>query len=255
MYPTLFTIPGIDYPISTFGVMLAVAFLAGWQITAKNMQEKKLDPEIASTLVIYAMLGGLIGSKLYYAIDVGIRTGAPFTDLFFARAGITWYGGLMGGILACYIGARIHSVDFRTLANCSAPALAVGQALGRIGCFLVGDDYGKQTDLPWAVSFPEGAPPTPPGVEVHPTQLYEVAWLLPVAGFLWWRRKKSPFLFGEYLFANGAGRIVIEHWRINPQVALGLTEPQWIGVALMIAGLGSWLYYRSQGRDEGAAPA
>ena len=255
MYPTLFTIPWIDYPISTFGVMLAVAFLAGWQITAKAMQERRLDPEIASTLVIYAMLGGLIGSKLYYAIDVGIRTGAPFSDLFFARAGITWYGGLMGGILACYIGARIHGIDFRTLANCSAPGLAIGQALGRIGCFLVGDDYGRRAELPWAVAFPEGAPPTPPGVEVHPTQLYEVAWLLPVAGFLWWRRRKSPFLFGEYLIANGAGRIVIEHWRINPQVALGMTEPQWIGIGLVIVGLGSWLYYRSQAAREGTAAA
>ena len=89
-----------------YGRMFTAAENEAKQITAKNMQEKKLDPEIASTLLIYAMLGGLIGSKLYYAIDVGIRTGAPFSDLFFARAGITWYGGLMGGILACYIGAR-----------------------------------------------------------------------------------------------------------------------------------------------------
>ena len=253
MYPTLFTIPGIDYPISTFGVMLAIAFLTGFWITAKRMKEEELDPELASTLLIYAMFGGLIGSKLYYAIDVAIRTGEPFTELFFARAGITWYGGLMGGTLACYIGARIHKVDFLTLANCSASTLAVGQALGRIGCFLVGDDYGKKTDLPWAVAFPQGAPPTDPGVEVHPTQLYEVSWLLPVAGFLWWRRKKSPFVFGEYLIANGTGRIVIEQWRVNPQVALGLTEPQWIGVALVVAGLGGWLYYRGQRTREAAA--
>ncbi|MFP6606984.1 MAG: prolipoprotein diacylglyceryl transferase [Myxococcota bacterium] len=243
MYPTLFTIPGIDYPISTFGVMLAIAFLAGFWITAKRMQEESLDPEFASTLLIYAMAGGLIGSKLYYAIDVGLRTGTPFFDLFFARAGITWYGGLIGGLLACYLGTRIHKADFLTLANCSASSLAVGQSLGRIGCFLVGDDYGKATDLPWAVAFPQGAPPTPPGIEVHPTQLYEVMWLLPVAGLLWLRRKKSPFVFGEYLVANGAGRIVIEHWRVNPEVALGLTEPQWIGIALIVAGVGGWLYY------------
>ena len=121
--------------------------------------------------------------------------------------------------------------------------MAVGQSLGRIGCFLVGDDYGKATGLPWAVAFPQGAPPTPPGIEVHPTQLYEVMWLLPVAGLLWLRRKKSPFVFGEYLVANGAGRIVIEHWRVNPEVALGLTEPEWIGIALIVAGVGGWPYY------------
>ena len=246
MYPTLFTIPGIDYPISTFGVMMALAFLTGFWITAKRMQEEGLDPELASTLLIYAMFGGLLGSKLYYAIDVGIRTGAPFSELFFARAGITWYGGLIGGTLACWIGARIMKLDFVLLANCAATTLAVGQSLGRIGCFLVGDDYGEPSTLPWAVAFPEGAPPTLE--KVHPTQLYEVVWLLPVAAVLWWRRKKSPFVFGEYLMANGAGRIVIEQWRINPEVALGMTEPQWIGVGLVVAGLSGWLYYYAQQR-------
>ena len=118
----------------------------------------------------------------------------------------------------------------------------MGQALGRIGCFLVGDDYGRASDVPWAVAFPEGAPPT---LEtVHPTQLYEFAWLLPVALLLWSRRNRSPFLFGEYIALNGLGRIVIENWRVNPEVALGLTEPQWIGVALVCLGVSSWLYFR-----------
>jgi prolipoprotein diacylglyceryltransferase len=79
---------------------------------------------------------------------------------------------------------------------------------------------------------------------VHPTQLYEVAWLLPVAFFLWRRRHVSPFLFGEYVALNGLGRLVIEHWRVNPRVALGLTEPQWIGIALIASGLSAWLYFR-----------
>jgi phosphatidylglycerol:prolipoprotein diacylglycerol transferase len=253
LYPTLFTIPGIDYPISTFGVMMAIAFLTGFWITAKRMEEEGLDPELASTLLIYAMVGGLLGSKLYFAIDVGIRTGAPFGELFFNRAGITWYGGLMGGALLSYVGARIHKINFVTLANCSASTLAVGQSLGRIGCFLVGDDYGEPTTLPWAVAFPEGAPPTPPGVSVHPTQLYEVMWLMPVAALLWWRRKTSPFVFGEYLIANGAGRIVIEQWRVNPEVALGLTEPQWIGVGLIVAGLLGWLYFYGRRRSQATA--
>jgi phosphatidylglycerol:prolipoprotein diacylglycerol transferase len=251
LYPELFRVPWIDYPISTFGVMMAIAFLTGFWITAKRMEEEGLDPEFASTLLIYAMFGGLLGSKLYFTIDVGIRTGAPLSELFFNRAGITWYGGLIGGALACYIAARIHKLDFRILANCAASTLAVGQALGRIGCFLVGDDYGEPSSLPWAVAFPEGAPPT--FERVHPTQLYEVIWLLPVAAFLWWRRKRSPFVFGEYLMANGAGRIVIEQWRVNPEVALGMTEPQWIGVGLVAAGLAGWLYY--YGKQESPAAA
>ena len=147
------------------------------------------------------------------------------------------------------IGCRIHRLPVKTFADCTAVAGAVGQALGRIGCFLVGDDYGRPSSLPWAVAFPQGAPPTLE--RVHPTQLYEVAWLLPVAALLWSRRRKSPFLFGEYLVANGLGRIAIESWRVNPKVALGLTEPQWIGLGLIVAGASGWLLLpaaRSAGR-------
>lgn len=241
MYPELFTIPYFDYTISTFGVMMAAAFLTGFWITAKRMEEEGLDPELASTILIYVMFGGVLGSKLYFSIDNWLQGAGPFSSLFFARAGITWYGGLIGGTLLGALGARIHGIPVVQMMNCTAVAGAVGQSLGRIGCFLVGDDYGSPTDLPWGVSFPEGAPPTLD--HVHPTQLYEVMWLLPVAGLLWYRRKKSPFLFGEYLALNGLGRIVIENWRVNPQVALGMTEPQWIGIALLVLGTSGWVYY------------
>jgi phosphatidylglycerol:prolipoprotein diacylglycerol transferase len=127
-----------------------------------------------------------------------------------------------------------------------------------VGCFLVGDDYGQRSDLPWAVSFPQGAPPTvdPATGEaftVHPTQIYEILWLMPVAAVLWHRRKKSPFLFGEYIAANGLGRIFIEMLRVNPKVAFGLTEPQIVGMALVVLGTGSWLYFHRQQRAELAA--
>jgi phosphatidylglycerol:prolipoprotein diacylglycerol transferase len=85
---------------------------------------------------------------------------------------------------------------------------------------------------------------------VHPTQLYEVAWLLPLAAFLWRRRHASPFLFGEYIALAGVGRIVIETWRVNEPVALGLTEPQIIGLGMIAAGLGGWLYFRARGYAE-----
>jgi phosphatidylglycerol:prolipoprotein diacylglycerol transferase len=251
MYPTLFRIPFIDFPISTFGVMMAVAFLVGSWITAKRMGEEGLDPDLATTLLIYVMLGGILGSKLYYAVDVSLRTGVSFWQLFLARDGITWYGGLLMATLVGSIGCRIHRLPVKTFADCTAVAGAVGQALGRIGCFLVGDDYGRPSSLPWAVAFPAGAPPTLE--RVHPTQLYEVAWLLPVAALLWSRRRKSPFLFGEYLVANGLGRVVIESWRVNPKVALGLTEPQWIGLGLIVAGASGWLFYRQRGSQ--APPA
>jgi len=239
VFPELFSIFG--YSVSSFGVMLAIAFLVGSWITGIRMEEEGQDPDVVTTLLIYVMLGGVFGSKLYFAIDVSLREGRPFFDLLFARDGITWYGGLIAATIVGAIGCRLNDVPIKTFADCTAVGGAVGQAIGRIGCFLVGDDYGQPTELPWGVAFPNGIQPV--HETVHPTQLYEVAWLLPVAGFLWWRRKRSPFLFGEYVALNGLGRIVIESWRINEPL-LGFTEPQWIGAMLVVLGMGGWLYYR-----------
>jgi phosphatidylglycerol:prolipoprotein diacylglycerol transferase len=244
MYPELFRIG--NFPISTFGLMMATAFLVGSWITARRMKEVGLDPDLATTLLVYVMLGGIVGSKLYFAIDVSIREGRPFAQLLFARDGITWYGGLILGTVVGAIGCRIHGVSVVRMMNCIAPAVAVGQAIGRVGCFLVGDDYGKVSDLPWAIGFPRGAPPTDPGVRVHPTQIYEILWLLPVALVLWKRRDRSPFLFGEYLIANGLGRLVIETLRVNPKVLAGLTEPQIVGITLIAGGSAAWLYFRTR---------
>jgi len=247
MFPTLFTIPGLGLEISSFGVMLAIAFLVGSWIANLQIQEKGLDAD-TSTLLIYVMLGGIVGSKLYFAIDVWFREGRPFLELLFSRGGITWYGGLIGATVVGAIGCRIHGVAIKTFADCTAVSGAVGQSLGRVGCFLVGDDWGRPTDLPWGIAFPRGVEPT--DVPVHPTMLYEVLWLMPVAGFLWWRRKKSPFLFGEYLALNGLGRFFIENWRTNERVLLGLTEAQIIGISLMLLGVAGWIYYAREAAAE-----
>ncbi len=249
MYPIVWEPFG--FPISSFGVMLAIGFLVGTWITAVRMREEGLDPEAATTILIYVMIGGIGGSKLYFAIDNALRTDLPFTQLLFARDGITWYGGLIGATLLGALGCRIHRVSVLAFANCTAVAGPIGQAIGRIGCFLVGDDYGHPTDLPWGIAFPRGAPPTLD--PVHPTQLYEVAWLLPVGLLLWKRRRVSPFLFGEYVALNGLGRIVIEHWRVNPSLAFGLTQPQWIGILLIVLGTCGWSYFRL--REAGDATA
>jgi len=248
MYPILFEIFG--YPISTFGVMLAIAFLTGTWLTARRMSEIGLDPEGATTMLIYAMIGGIGGSKIYFAIDVSMREGIPITQLLLAREGITFYGGLIGAIALVLLGTRIHRIPTGAFFNCVCLAGAIGQALGRVGCFLVGDDYGRPTDGPFGIAFPEGAPPTLD--RVHPTQLYEAAWLFAVTALLWARRNKSPRLWAEYLMLAGAGRFSVEFLRVNPRVWLGLSEAQLIALALVAVGATSWLLAP---RELGEAPA
>ena len=120
----------------------------------------------------------------------------------------------------------------------AAPALAIGHAIGRIGCFLVGDDYGRPTDLPWGVAFPEGLPPTP--IPVHPTQLYEAAGLAFIAWLLIkWRRSALPDLivFARYLVLAGVLRFGIEFLRINAQIVGPFTLAQLLSGAMIVAGL------------------
>jgi phosphatidylglycerol:prolipoprotein diacylglycerol transferase len=241
MYPILFTIPVVHYPVSSFGVMMALGFMAAYWLTERELPAKGIDPDLGPNLLFFVMLGGVLGAKLYFATDMTFREGQSWWSYLIQRDGLTWYGGLLGGIAAAFLWSRFYGVETRRLLEAGAVATAVGQAFGRIGCFLVGDDYGIASDLPWAMSFPLGAPPALEAV--HPTQLYEVAWLIPVAVVLYSRRRTSPFLFGEYMAANGFGRIFIEAVRRNPDVALGLTEPQWIGIGLIGAGVASWLYY------------
>ena len=248
MYPVLFTIPGLDWPISSFGAAMAVAFLIGYWIAIPRMREEGLDPEDGANLLMCIMFGGVFGAKLYYAISFYLIHGDPFWASMLSRGGLVFYGGFIGGGLAGYVGCRIWNVPAIPFANSAAISLAVGQAIGRIGCFLVGDDYGRASDLPWAVAFPNGLPPV--HYPVHPTMLYETVWLTLVSIFLWIRRKRSPSLFGEFMILNGIGRAVIEHWRLNARVALDLSEAQWIGMGLVVFGVLLWVRARMTETDQ-----
>ncbi len=240
MYPVLFEFFGVE--VSSFGVLMSAGFLVGTSITVMRMREEGLDPELWGAMLIFMVIGGVAGAKLYFAVDTALRTPADFASLLLAPGGMTWYGGLVGGCLGAVLGALLRRISLKVFADSVCIGLAVGQAVGRVGCLLVGDDYGRPTDVAWGVAFPRGSPPT--AAPVHPTQIYEILWLLPVAALLWRRRRASPFLCGEDLALHGLGRLVIERWRVNPELALGLSAPQWFGLLLIAYAGVTWSYYR-----------
>ncbi|MBM4381845.1 MAG: prolipoprotein diacylglyceryl transferase [Deltaproteobacteria bacterium] len=242
MYPVLWEPFG--FAISSFGVMVAIGFLVSDYVVARRFREMKLDPELSSTILIYAVVFGVLGSKLYYAIEFTLRGEAEFFPALLSRAGMVWFGGLILGTIGVTVGTWLHKIPTASVAAAVANAAPFGQACGRIGCFLVGDDYGKPTDAWYGIAFPEGAPPTV--VPVHPTQLYETAWLIFIGIVLWRRRKASPFLFAEYGVLAGVGRFAVETLRVNPPMAFGLTGAQLIGITMVVVGGAAWLYARQR---------
>lgn len=251
VYP--FVIHFGTFTVTGFGIMMMSAFLvAGW-VFAREVERAGLDIAIAWDSVVAAVLGGLVGGKVYYAVLVGRW------DALVSRGGLVWYGGFAGGTLAVmgYWWWKRHGA--RQLLDLIAPAMATGYMVGRVGCFLVGDDYGVPTSLPWGMKFPQGSPPstaamlerlfgatvpagTPPDavLAVHPTQLYEVGLMFAIFAAVWRVRAHSHgagWLFGLYLVLAGLERLVVEFFRAKDDRFFGpLTLAQVFSIAVVVLG-------------------
>ena len=242
MFPVLFRVGSFE--LTSFGAMMAVAALVGVWIFRRELLRSNL-PETGVDAAVAGVLGGLAGAKLLWVAEHLHEE--PALQLLFSRGGLSWFGGLVGGIGAGLAVMAWRQLPVVRVLSAATPALAIGHAIGRIGCFLVGDDYGRPSNLPWAVAFPRGLPPT--SVRVHPTQLYEAALLVPVAWLLFrWRRQGADdrFVLGCYLLITSVLRFMIEFIRVNERVGLGLTVAQWACFGLIITGL--WLVSTAQRR-------
>ncbi|MBK8294168.1 MAG: prolipoprotein diacylglyceryl transferase [Solirubrobacterales bacterium] len=235
MYPEINLGP---LTFQTFGLMFAIAFIVGGTILYKRLEEIGQPGDWAYEAAFAALAGGLIGSRLYFVIDNS--AGIDGIGDLVSGSGLTWYGGLAGGAIAVLIWARWRGFLNLQLADAAAPALLAGQAIGRIGCQLSGDgDYGKPWNGPWAMGYPDGTVPTPPGVTVHPTPIYETI-LLGIGAYVLWRlrdRFRTGILFAFFMLWIGTERLLIEFLRTNDHILLGLTAAQLTSIGLIIAGL------------------
>jgi phosphatidylglycerol:prolipoprotein diacylglycerol transferase len=237
--------------LQTFGLCFALAFLVGGALVWKRLGELGKPQDWAYEALFSALVGGLIGARLDYVIQNFDQVSGDLFGNVLTGSGLVWFGGLVGGTIAVVLWAWYRGFLGTTMLDVAAPALAIGYAVGRIGCQLAGDgDYGTAWDGPWAMAYPDGTVPTTD--QVHPTPVYETLVMAGV-GYLLWRlrfRLTGGLLFALYLLLAGLERFMVEFIRRNADVALGLTEAQLISLAMIIAG-GTWLAL-GLGRPRGA---
>jgi phosphatidylglycerol---prolipoprotein diacylglyceryl transferase len=237
-----------------FGIAVVLGFVVAQMIAQEEMKRRGFDPDPIADMVFGAIIGGLLGAKLYFVVVLGNW------DALFTRGGFVFWGGLVGGAIGVLLIARMKKVPIWRTLEVGAPALAAAYAVGRTGCWGVGDDYGRPWNGPLAVQFPEGAPPStagimqqefgvqfPPGtdpatvVAVHPTQLYEVGMSLIMFAIIWRFRKHhhaEGWLFGVYCVLAGIERFVVEFFRAKDDtLPIGLTIAQAIALGVMVLGV------------------
>lgn len=249
MRPVLFELGPLE--VKSYGLFIALAFVTAWLVIRYEFGRRAGRAEAAGSLVMAAALGGLVGARLYWFAE---HLGEASLSDAFSASGFTWYGGVLGGAAAVLLVARRLGVGMPNLLAASAPALALGYAVGRIACQLAGDGtYGQASDLPWAMAYPNGEVPTTE--TVHPTPVYETLAGIALFAVLWRLRDRlAPHrLFGLYLIGAGASRFLVEFVRRNEEVVVGFTQPQLF--ALAFAALGALLASRRSPAKTPAASA
>ena len=258
---------------------MCLAFVAAYFVLEAEIKRGKLNLD-AYSVVAYVAIAGILGAKLWHIIDTPIDR--PTLDLLFSvrvlawfRGGFAWFGGFVAGIVTLLLLARSYRVNWLTMLDVASPAVAVGYAVGRIGCLISGDgDYGRPTNWswPWGMAFPNGLVPTtqtcvnwkdaahpngwPPTCNVYPTPIYEFLAGMLIFWYLWRRGARAVrhplapgVITGEFLVLFGIERFLIEFIRINPPVLWGMSNAQIAALLTAIAGVILLIVVRRRFRD------
>ncbi len=222
--------------LQTFGICFALGFLGAGALLARRLKEIHKPVDWAYEIIFAGLIGGIVGSRVDYLIQNYDQVSDDLLGAVFSGTGFVWLGGVVGGAIGVMAWARWRGFLEWRMFDLASPALALGYAIGRVGCQLSGDgDYGRATDLPWGMAYPEGTVPTTD--EVHPTPVFETIAVGLIALALWNLRDRvrPGVLFGLYLVLAGVERILIELIRRNDPAFAGLTPAQLLSL-LMVAG-------------------
>lgn len=242
MIPQIFSLGPI--PLNSFGLCIALAILAAIYILAESFKRNGIDSELAEKYAVTAGLSGVLGARIWYLFENYNSIKHDFWSAAFSSAGFTFYGGFIFSTIILIVMSRRDKLPLSNFADSLGPSLTIGYGIGRLGCQLSGDgDYGIVTQSILGMSFSSGVIPTPPGVLVYPTPLYESA-ICFIILWLLFKAEKSTFFempfrrFALYLGLLGMERFSIEFLRINPKIAAALlSEAQVIALILMIISL------------------
>jgi phosphatidylglycerol:prolipoprotein diacylglycerol transferase len=248
VFPRLLHLGSFSLP--TYGFMAALGLIFGLILIVKLGREQGLDPDKLWNLGIIAILSGIVGAKLlYFVTDADARQN--IFSLATLQAGGVWSGGVVLALIMCIWYMRRNRLPVLRTCDVFAPGIALGHAFGRVGCFAAGCCYGRETHVPWAVTFHNHLANeivgTPLGIPLHPTQLYEMVLELCNAAFLVWLLRRKSFegeIIGTYMIIYGIGRFFIEFFRGDPGrgVFLGwMSGTQAIAIGLVIFGGLLWM--------------
>ena len=258
--------------INSYGFMLMTAFYICYYLLHKDLKRLDYKPALAGDIVFAAAIGGIIGSRIYFLLENFEQFLNDPIGMIFSGGGLVFLGGLFGGFLAVTYVIKKNNLSWGIFADLVAPLLILGYAIGRVGCLLVGDDYGLPTHLAWGIEFPNGIPPstyrvfqtqypwvdlsgfTPGVLKVHPTQIYETLIGLGIFYYLYQKRtsvKVAGSLFFTYLVMAGAERFMIEFLRINQKYLFSLSGAQVI--SLIMISIGLWFLYNPLDQKQGHA--
>jgi phosphatidylglycerol:prolipoprotein diacylglycerol transferase len=244
--------------LTGFGIAMMAAFGIAHTVAQEVLRQRGDDDEIMNDVTFAALIGTIVGGKVYFAINESFA-GRDFVSALFSRAGFVYWGGFLGSVLLSWLVIRWRKQPFLRIADGAAVGIAAGYAIGRTGCWAVGDDYGRPWDGPLAVSFPRGMPPSTVAnmnaefhanlpaslspdtvVSVYPTQLLEVALGVVMFWILWRMRRHehgAGWLFGMYCVLAGVERFIVEFFRAKGDIVGPLTSAQWVALAIGAVGV------------------
>ena len=253
MYPVVVQLG--TFELRSYGIIVALSFLLGLWLSTREAKRNGLDPDLVQDFALYALLGGIIGARLYFVVfsNPAYFLQKPWEIVAVWHGGISIVGALLGGFLTALWYCRKKQLPFWRFADTLAPGVALGQAAGVIACLLNGDSYGKRADVAWAITYTDPRSMAPLNVPLHPVEIYEMAAYLLVFLLVWQTRGKTKtpgFAFLTYLAGYGAARFAVEFFRGNPAIfAWGIPAAQVFGVALVLAAIaGFYMLGEEKGR-------